>query len=504
MSPSRYSSPPIPGLPVGIKRQAARGVLWSAAGNWGYQLSTFVIFVVLSRLLTPSAFGTLALATTFTTFTHVLSEQGLADAIIQRREIDRRQLDTVFWTNIFVAVALMAALMASAPTISSTFDDPDLGPVLFWLSIALPITSLQTVQRAILTKQMAFASLALRSTVASVIGGGAGIVAAFSGLGVWSLVIQDLASATANTVTIWTVSNWRPGLSFSFLDFKSLSRFGVNVLGFKILQFFTRRSDDLLIGYFLGPVALGIYTVAYRLLRIMINVTTNVIGAVAFPAFSRIQHQPQRVKKAYVKSVGMTGFIAFPAFIGVIVIAPELVPAFFGERWLDAVPVMQVLSLAGLLEAVLFAPGVVMKALGKPSWRLAIAVVTTLFAIGAFLIVARLGIVAVAIAFAVVNYLLAPAAIVAARRLTGVDFRSIGRRIMAPLLGAIGMAAAILALKIPLSEAPFTSQVVAYVVLGVLAYLGLVRLLDRDLWSEAKELSRLALPRRKPAAGETS
>ena len=483
---------------MSLKREAAQGVFWSAAGNWGYQLSTLVLFVVLSRLLSPVDFGTVALATVFTTFTKVLAEQGLADAIIQRPDVDKRQLDTAFWTNLGVALVLMVALMGAAPLIGEMFDDAALSPVLVWLSITLPISSLQTVQRAILTKRMAFASLTLRSMVASVIGGVAGIVAAVLGMGVWSLVIQDVTGAAVNSITIWAVSGWRPGFSFSFAYFKSLSSFGVHVLGFKILQFFTRRSDDLLIGYYLGPVALGLYTVAYRLLRIMVNVTTNVIGAVAFPVFSRIQEQPEKVERAYHKAMGLTSFIAFPAFVGVMVIAPELVPLLFGNKWLSAVPVMQVLSLVGLLEAVLFAPGVVMKALGKPSWRLAIAVLTTAVTVVGFLIVVRLGIVAVAVAFAVVNYALAPVTLRAVRRLVGTDFRSVGRRILAPLVGAVGMALAILGLKLLLGDAGLTTQVVIYVITGAVVYLAVIRAIDRSMLREAIDLVRMALPKRSP------
>ncbi|MGQ0850076.1 MAG: lipopolysaccharide biosynthesis protein [Actinomycetota bacterium] len=481
---------------MSIKRQAARGVFWSAAGNWGYQLSTFVVFVVLSRLLTPAAFGTVAIAIVFTTFTRVLTEQGLADAIVQRPSVDRRQLDTAFWANVGVATILMAALMISARPIAGAFDDATLAPVLWWLSLTLPISSLQTVQRALLQKEMAFASLTLRSVAANVAGGAAGITAALAGMGVWALVIQDLTGAVVNTVTIWAVADWRPGFTFSKADLKSLSSFGVHVLGFKVLQFFTRRSDDLLIGYFLGSALLGLYTVAYRLLRIMINVTTNVIGAVAFPVFSRIQEQREKVQRAYYKSIGLTSFLAFPAFVGVMVTAPQLVPLIFGAKWIEAVPVMQILSFAGLLEAVLHAPGVAMKALGKPSWRLAIAALTTVVTVAGFLISVRWGIVAVATAFVVINYLLSPITLRAAHRLIGADGRVLARHVFPPLAASVGMALAIAGLKLLLGDAALWIQVVVYLGAGAAVYLGLIRLIDRRLLKEAVGLVRLALPSR--------
>ena len=296
---------------------------------------------------------------------------------------------------------LMVALMGTAPLIGQMFDDPGLSPVLVWLSITLPISSLQTVQRAILTKRMAFASLTLRSMVASVIGGVAGIVAAVLGMGVWSLVIQDVTGAAVNSITIWAVSGWRPGFSFSFAYFKSLSSFGVHVLGFKILEFFTRRSDDLLIGYYLGPVALGLYTVAYRLLRIMVNVTTNVIGAVAFPVFSGSRSNRKRSSGPITRQWGSPASSPFRPSSGLWSSPRNWFPCCSGTS--GCRPCRSCSSSWSDCSKPALCAGVVMKALGKPSWRLAIAVLTTAVTVVGFLIVVRLGIVAVAESFAVVN-----------------------------------------------------------------------------------------------------
>ena len=157
-----------------------------------------------------------------------------------------------------------------------------------------------------------------------------------------------------------------------------------------------RRSDDVLIGYFLGPTLLGFYTIGYQLLLTIIKLVTEVSNSVAFPAFSRIQHKPERMRDAFYQVTQYTSLFAFPVFIGLAALAPELVPALFGEKWAPSIPVMQVLALIGVLQSVLFFNGSVIKASGKPSWQLGIMLLNALCSVIGFLLAVRWGIVAVA------------------------------------------------------------------------------------------------------------
>jgi len=485
---------------MNLRQQAAAGVFWSAAGNWGYQIATLVVFAVLSRVLRPEEFGVVALASVFTALLKLIAEQGLADALVQRAEVTAEHFDTAFWVSLGLGTLLAAILASTSWLIADFVNEPEVGPVLTWLSLTLVFSGLSSVQRAILTREMRFASLTARTLSSDVVGGVVGVVAALLGFGVWSLVAQLITIEAVGTVALWTASTWRPRLRFSRNHIGELISFGANVVGFKLLRFFNTRIDNLMVGSILGATALGFYVVAYRLLELLINVTTAIIGAVAFPVLSRIQHDRDKVQKAYYKSIRLTSAIAFPAFLGLIVVAPEVTRLLFGNQWDPSVPVMRVLAFAGLLYSIIFVNGIVMKSLGKPSWRLSIMAITAVALVGAFWVAVQQGIVAVAMALAIVSFVLAPLWLYGAHKLITLEPRRYIRQIGPPLVSSLGMMAAVSGVKLLIDDVGLVWQVVFLVTTGVLTYFGLLWLVGRPLVREALELGRLAIPRRTAGA----
>lgn len=481
---------------MNLRRQAARGVFWTATGNWGYQLVTLVIFAILSRLLSPEAFGLVALTSVFITLLALVEEQGLADAVVQRKDLEPEHLDTAFWISVGTGLALAVAATAASPLIADLVNEPDVAPVLAWLSLSLLINGLSSVQRAILTRELRFGSLTIRNLVSVVAGGIAGVTAALMGLGVWSLVVEILTRQVVSVIVLWTASDWRPAWRFSGRHFRDLFAFGSNVLGFKLLRFADRRVDNLMVGTFIGSTALGFYVVAYRLLNLIINVTTSVVGSVAFPMISRLQSDPEQVRKGYYKAIRLTSILSFPAFLGLIVVAPEATRLVFGSQWDASVPVMQVLAVAGLAQSVLFVNGVVLKALGRPGWRLAIMAVSVLVLVGAFAVAVQLGITAVALALVIVTYLFAPVWLFAVHRLVGLDARRYLKQIGPPLVASVVMAVLVYALKLAAESWPLALRVSVLVVAGLAVYGGALWLLARTMVEEVLSLARLSIPRR--------
>jgi PST family polysaccharide transporter len=273
--------------------------------------------------------------------------------------------------------------------------------------------------------------------------------------------------------------------------------FGASVVGNHALTVLIRRSDDLLIGYFLGTTLLGFYTVGYQLLLIIIRLVTEVTNSVAFPAFSRIQHQPERMRRAFYNVTQYTSLFAFPVFIGLAALAPELIPAIFGEKWAPSIPVMQVLALIGILQSVLFFNGSVIRASGKPLWELGIMFLNAVCSVIGFLLAVRWGIVAVAASFVIVGYILAPVSYVAVHRLIQVDFRTYLRQFMPPLLASLMMVAVIVGLKYFLKDQSLNLylELSIYLVAGVLAYGLVIGLMARQLYQQILELVSLVLPK---------
>jgi len=479
-----------------LRTRAAKGVFWTATGAWGRQIALFVVIAVQARLLEPTDFGLVAFAAVFVGFTHVIADEGLADALVQRKEVERAHLDAAFWTTVGFAIVLTLILAALAVPIAALLGDERLAPVLVVLSLSIPIASTSLVQRALLTRELKFRSLALRSLCGITVGGICGVIAAFSGLGVWSLVIQNLAGVTTGTLVLWRVTDFRPRLTFSYSHCRDLLGFGSNVVGFRLLIYFTRWADELLIGAFLGPAALGFYTVGNRMLRMLIQVTSSLIDRVSFPLYSRLQDKPARLKVAFYKSTSFAALIAFPVFLATAVLAPQVVELFFGPKWADSIPVMQILAFFGLIQVLTYLNGTTIKALGKPGWLVVIVGITAALKVGAFLVAVQYGLIAVAVAATCVGWAVAPLYYWGVRRLVGTDLHSYWMSLRVPLLGSILAAATMLGLRYALEDvSPLVALTVAGTA-GAAVYYAAVRRLSPALADEVRDLVARGLPSR--------
>lgn len=480
---------------MSLRQKALKGVVWTAIQNWGRQIIAFAIFFLLARLLEPKAFGLVALASLFLNFMQVFTDQGFGQAIIQRKEVDKEHLDTAFWTNIALSLLLIVVSIAGAEPISALFKEPALTPIIRWLSLSFLLSGLNGVQSALLSREFKFKVLAVRSLVAVLVGGVVGLVMALRGYGVWSLVGQQLANGIAGVIVLWGTSKWRPGWGFSRHHFRELFSFGINIVGIKFLNFFNRRSDDFLIGYFLGPVALGYYTVAYRVLQIITQLMTSTIDQVALPTFSKMQKEPERLRQAFYKVTQVASFIAFPAFITMAALAPELVQVFFGDKWAPSIPVMQVLAFIGILHSIYFFNSTVIMAMGKPNWQLRINCMNAVSNVLGFLIAVRWGIVAVAAAYVLRGYLLSPVPLWVIHKLIHINLKTYLRQYIGPILGSLTVVLAILAAKSALTPYLSPAALLAVgLVLAVAVYLGTILMVSPKLIQQILGLAYLALP----------
>lgn len=430
-----------------LKQKAIRGVIWSAIESWGRQFISLAVFFLLARLLGPETFGLVALASVFLAFLQVFLDQGFTQAIVQRQNLEPEHLDTAFWTNLGISLILTILCFSSADLVGNFFKEPQIIPILRCLSFNFIITAFSSVQNAIFERKLAFKTLAKRSLLAVTTGGIVGVTMAFMGFGVWSLVGQQLSNSFAAVLVIWWASDWRPKLRFSPKHFKELFSFGVNVVGMNIAFFISRRSDDFLIGYFLGSSALGYYSVGYRVFSILTELLTSVLSKVTLPTFARLQQDPERLRNALYQAIQLSSLITFPGFLITSVLAPELIQVVFGEKWLPSIPVMQILNLSGIAYAYFYFNGSVLMAIGRPSAKLAIDLIHAMSNIIGFTIAVRWGIVAVAAAFVIRLYLMAPVIIWIVWKYIRINVLTYLRQGAISLAGTLAMVVAILTIK---------------------------------------------------------
>jgi PST family polysaccharide transporter len=308
-------------------------------------------------------------------------------------------------------------------------------------------------------------------------------------------VAQNLINGLVGVIVLWRVSEWRPGFRFSKKHFHSLASFGSNIIGINILNFFNVHADDLLIGYFLGPTLLGFYTVAYQLYSTMTQLLTSVTNAVAFPTFSRLQNDPERLRRAFYQAVHYTSLISFPAFIGMAVVAPQLIPTFFGPQWTISIPVLRVLAFIGILQSIYYFHNSLVISLGKPSWRLGMIATNAVTNVLAFAIAVHWGIVAVAAAYVIRGYLVSPIEFWMVHKLAKIEFGSYFHEFIGPLSGSLIMTLAILGFEyVWAGVLGLQLQLAIYVLTGSTVYLLTITLLEPSLWPRIKNLIKLALP----------
>lgn len=478
---------------MSLKQKAFKGLLWFTLQNSSLQVFSLIIFLILARLLSPETFGLIALANVFLAFMRIFLDQGFSKALIQREELEPEHLDAAFWSQVGSGILLTTITFFTADVVAAVFDQPKLIPILQSLSLIFVFNSLIQVHTALLNREFAFKITAMRTLLATIISGTLGIIMAFAGYGVWSLVTLNVTAELVSVIVIWGTVDWRPKLRFSFQHFRDLYSFGIYLLALKFIKFFNKRADNLLIGYFLGEVALGYYAIAYRLLEVMTQLLVKTVDKVALPTFSRLQTEPKRFRQLFYQTTQFTSLIAFPTFLGVVVLAPELILTLFGKQWIPATEVMQILAVEGILLAVSLFHKSVFISMGKPSWIVKISLFNATANIVACSIAVRWGIIAVALAYVISSYLVFPLSQWAVNRLIKVESRTYLRQFATPLISSMVMVGAIVVAKNLLSDtADPKLLLIVGTTIGILVYALCVRILEPELVTKVWKLVKSA------------
>jgi PST family polysaccharide transporter len=311
---------------------------------------------------------------------------------------------------------------------------------------------------------------------------------AVAGYGVMALVAQELGFAIISVIVLWSVGEWRPRLAFSARHYRDLLAFSGGILGVRVMNFLTRRSDDLLIGRFLGPVALGYYSVAYKIFKVFLDMFTKIVSRVALPTLSRLQREPEAFRDALRGFLRISALAAFPVFVGVAAVAPDVVRVFFGPQWAASADVMRVLALIGVAQAVALVLQQGVLAMGKPQWSFAILSATTVLTVAGFALVVNRGIVAVAAVYAAVGWITLPAYALLLRRLAGLRLSDLLVPLRAPLAGCAAMLAVVLPLRRYASALPPAGLLAVVCVAGAGAFALVVLTLDPAVKSDVRAL----------------
>ena len=351
---------------VGTAEESFRtAVGWSFVMNAARLLSTLGTSILLAALLGPTEFGVVALALIFITLLQLVMQHGVAPAVIQRQDLTHRMLDSAFWLTMGLSAVLTTLGILLAGWWAHLNDSPRGEQVIWALSALVAIKGLVVVQEALLRRQMRFRQLAVRTTVASVLGAAVGLTWALAAPSVWALVAQQVTSALAGCVMLWTVSDWRPRLRWSMEDVRGLLGFAgkSSLSGFGV--FVNNRVDALLVGLFFGPTAVGLYRLASRLVESAIEFVVQPIQHVALPEFARFQSDPDRARERYRTLVLASLAVGAPVMATVFATAEPFM-TMMGDDWADARAALQLLTVVGLVRTMTMLNGPAIVAAGRP------------------------------------------------------------------------------------------------------------------------------------------
>ena len=465
---------------MSLKAKALRGVLWTLVEVLGTQGTAFLVFVLLARLLDPGAFGLVALAGTVITVLNIFVEAGFSTAIVRSEEISDRKLNTAFWIGVGDAALLVGLLSLSAGWVSKAYGTPELAPVLRALAWVMLFSSISAVHNALLVRKLEFRSKALRRLIAVAAGGIAGVTLALLDYGVWALVGKQAVEGLVDCLVVWRTSPWRPGRDVSKQDARELFTFGKNMVGSNMVRFINRSADDMIIGMFLGPVALGYYAVAFRANVAVTEVALRATSRTALPVFAKLQGDPARMRDAFYQALELATLVACPVFLGLSATAPEVCLTMFGADWAPSIRPMQVLGLAGVGLAINLYVGPILIAVGQPNVFFRFSLGQGILNVLCFLVAVRWGIEAVAWAFVARTVLVFPAVLWLLRRAIGVSPRRTLALIAAPTFASLAMLGSVSAARHALAGLPTLALLVVLCAVGAVTYLALMALLARS------------------------
>ncbi len=481
-----------------LSDRAVVAVMWTAAQKWAVRVTAFVTIAILTRVLAPEDFGTVAVATAVLPVAYLLADMGFSTYVIQAPDTSPRALSTAFWFSATAGAVLTAALVLVAPLLAAMFHVPAAIPVIRALAFAVLFVTFSTVPTALLKREMKFKRLAVQSVIASIAGQAIAVVFALSGLGVWALVAQMVLYQAVAAVLVWFSARWVPRFSFSVRELRAMAAFGAKVVGVDLIALLRGWAETAIIAAALGVTGLGYATVAQRLMQIAQDVTAAAVLPVSTVVFSQIRSTSDRLRAGYLRALGLSFAVIVPVMVFLSAAAPALLPLLFGDKWGPSIIPNQVLAIVGIftlgamLDHGLFYGG------GRPGIWLVYGVAIDGLTVLAALIFAPHGIVAWSTGFLLVALLATVARWPLVGKLVGAKWYVIAARLGRSLLaGALAAAAGFTASWATAS----LSQVVSVFATGVavvLVQLGAMQIVMRGEWRDGLRLAGAQLTKLKP------
>ena len=450
----------------------------------------FVTLAILARLLSPSDFGLMGMIMVIIGFAQAFSDMGLSNAIIQRQDVAENHLSSFFWINVLTGIVLFICILLIRPLAVIYFKEADLSNYLIFAAFIFLITPVGQIFNTLLRKELNFKTLSEVEIASTVVYSVSAIGLALAKLGVLSLIFGQLSRSLFTVCILFFIfrKTWLPRFHLSIKEIKSYLSFGAFQMGESVVNYLSANIDYIIIGRFLGPAALGFYTLAYQIMIFPLTKINPIITRVAFPAFSKIQDDNSIMREGYCRALNYISMFSFPMLAGMLVVAPEFIRLIYGAKWESSIIVLQIFCLVGVSKSLGNPIGSVLLAKGRADigfyWNIFAVIMVSL----AVIMGVNWGIVGVAVAILILQvpffFIIQPIV----NKLIELKFREYFKAIQLPVVCSVIMLAGIILLRMILGNINMLPLFVTTVIVGTIIYTVSYYFKDRTVFLELRSM----------------
>lgn len=357
------------------KMTVISNLVWRFAERCGAQLVSFIVSIVLARILAPEDYGTIALVTVFTAILQVFVDSGLGTALIQKKDADEIDFSSVFYFNFVVCLILYLGMFAAAPFIADFYGDVTLVPVIRILSLTIVISGVKGIQQAYVSRNMLFKRFFFSTIGGTIFSAVLGIAMAYAGFGIWSLVAQQLSNTFIDTLILWITVRWRPTKSFSWTRLKYLLSFGWKLLVSSLLDTAYNNLRNLIIGKMYSSSDLAFYNQGDKFPKVIVTNINASIDSVLLPTMSSAQDDKERVKQMTRRAIKTSTYVMAPLMMGLAFCAEPIVSLVLTDKWLPCVPFLRIFCITYMFWPVHTANLNAINAMGRSDWFLRLEII---------------------------------------------------------------------------------------------------------------------------------
>lgn len=355
---------------MNLKSKTISGVKWTTFSSVILALLQILQLVILARLLDPSVFGLMAITSVVIGFAQAFLDMGISNAIIHKQEVSHTQLSTLYWLNILSGVVLFIIVSLCAPLVALFYQEAELTNIIILVAMTFLIQPFGQQFVVLWQKELRFNDIAKVDVITKLLSLLVSVIFAYYNYGVYALVYGVLAGTLLQTL-VFVYKGFREytiSFVFQLSDVREFLNFGLYQMAEKTLNYFNSQIDTLLIGKLLGVETLGVYNIAKQIIMKPIQIINPIVSKVSFPVMAKIQHDTNKLKEIYLKTINLLSSTNFPIYLFMLMTAPQLVALIFGEKWIDAVIIVQILSIYGACRSTMNPIGSLLLAKGRADW----------------------------------------------------------------------------------------------------------------------------------------